>query len=177
MPNNNYNPKIHHRRSIRLKNYDYASDGTYFATICTQHKEYMFGNVIDGKMVLNSAGKMIKKWLCELENKFKNIKLNEYIIMPNHIHLIIFIMVGANLCVCPIGIQRIIQWLKTMTTNEYIRNVKQNDWKRFDRKLWQKNYYDRIIRNEKELDKIRKYILENPLKWELDKNNLENLFM
>jgi len=177
MPNNNYNPKIHHRRSIRLKNYDYASDGAYFATICAQHKEYMFGNVIDGKMVLNSAGKMIKKWLCELENKFKNIELNEYIIMPNHIHLIIFIMVGANLYVCPIGIQRIIQWLKTMTTNECIRNVKQNDWKRFDRKLWQKNYYDRIIRNEKELDKIRKYILENPLKWELDKNNPENLFM
>ena len=64
-----------------------------------------------------------------------------------------------------------------MTTNEYIRNVKQNNWKPFDKKLWQRNYYDRIIRNEKELDKIRKYIFENPLKWELDKNNSENLFM
>jgi putative transposase len=75
------------------------------------------------------------------------------------------------------GIPQIIQWLKTMTTNEYIRNVKQNNWKLFDQKLWQRNYYDRIIRNEKELDKIRKYIFENPLKWELDKNNPENLFM
>ena len=64
-----------------------------------------------------------------------------------------------------------------MTTNEYIRNVKQNSWKRFDQKLWQRNYYERVIRNEKELDKIRKYIFENPLKWELDKNNSENLFM
>ncbi len=64
-----------------------------------------------------------------------------------------------------------------MTTNEYIRNVKQNNWKPFDQKIWQRNYYDRIIRNEKELDKIKKYIFENPLKWELDKNNPENLFM
>ena len=140
-------------------------------TICAQHKEYMFGNVIDGKMILNSAGEMIKKWLSELENKFKDIELDEYIIMSNHIHLIIFIMNGAH------GIPQIIQWLKTMTTNEYIRNVKQNNWKPFDQKLWQRNYYDRIIRNEKELDKIRKYIFENPLKWELDKNNPENLFM
>jgi len=177
MQNNKYNPKIHHRKSIRLKNYDYASDGAYFMTICTQHKEYMLGNIIDGKMVLNSAGEMIKKWLCELENKFKNIELDECIIMPNHIHLIIFIIVRANPCVCPVDIPQIIQWLKTMTTNEYIRNVKQNNWKPFDQKLWQRNYYDRIIRNEKELAKIRKYIFENPSKWELDKNNPENLFM
>jgi len=153
MPDKNYNPKIHHRKSIRLKDYDYSSDGAYFMTICAQHKEYMFGNIIDGKMILNSAGEMIKKWLSELENKFKNIELDEYIIMPNHIHLIIFILntVGADLCVSPdcaikqclscnqgrhIGlplrqqqndIPQIIQWLKTMTTNEYIRNVKQNN--------------------------------------------------
>ncbi len=64
-----------------------------------------------------------------------------------------------------------------MTTNEYIRNAKQNNWKPFDKKLWQRNYYDRVIRNEKELGKIRKYVFENPLKWELNKNNPENLFM
>ena len=201
MPNN-YNPKIHHRKSIRLKDYDYTSDGAYFMTVCTQHMEYMFGNIINGKMVLNPAGEMIRKWLFKLENKFKNILLDEYIIMPNHIHLIIFIMnvvVGVDLCVNPErgvkqnssciqdrhiglplrrnGVSQIIQWLKTMTTNEYIRNVKQNNWKPFDQKIWQRNYYDRIIRNEKELDKIKKYIFENPLKWELDKNNPENLFM
>ena len=171
MQNKNYNPKIHHRKSIRLKDYDYSSDGAYFTTICAQHKEYMLGNVIDGKMVLNPAGEMTKKWLFELKNKFKNVELDECIIMPNHIHLIIFIMNSAY------GIPQIVQWLKTMTTNEYIRNVKQNNWKPFDQKIWQRNYYDRIIRNEKELDKIRKYIFENPLKWELDKNNPENLFM
>ncbi|MEA2097954.1 MAG: transposase [Patescibacteria group bacterium] len=202
MPNKNYNQKIHNRRSIRLKNYDYASDGAYFMTICVQNKEHRFGDVIDGKMILNSAGEMIRKWLFELKNKFENVELDEYIIMPNHIHLIIFIMniVGVDLCVNPDlcanpeyakkqnsfriqdrhtgdGISQIVQWFKTMTTNEYIRNVKQNNWKPFDKKIWQRNYYDRIIRNEKELDKIRKYIFENPLKWELDKSNPENLFM
>jgi len=75
------------------------------------------------------------------------------------------------------NISQIIQWFKTMTTNEYIRNVKQNNWEPFDKKIWQRNYYDRIIRSEKELDKIKKYIFENPSKWELDRNNPENLFM
>ena len=157
MPNN-YNPKIHHRESMRLKNYDYAQNGAYFLTICVQNKEYRFGDIINGKMILNPAGEMIKKWLCELKNKFKNIELDEYIIMPNHIHLIIFIMVGVDLCVNPdratkqnssriLGrhtglplrqrndIPQIVQWLKTMTTNEYIRNVKQNNWKPFDQKI------------------------------------------
>jgi len=206
MPNKNYNPKIHYRQSIRLKDYDYTSDGAYFLTICAQNKEHRFGDIIDGKMILNPAGEMIRKWLRELENKFKNISLDEYIIMPNHIHLIIFIMnvvVGVDLCVNPenttkqnlshiqgrhtglslrpaqqqTNISQIIQWFKTMTTNEYIRNVKQNNWEPFDKKIWQRNYYDRIIRSEKELDKIKKYIFENPSKWELDRNNPENLFM
>ena len=103
MLNKNYNPKIHHRKSTRLKDYDYSSDGAYFLTICVQNKEYKFGDIIDGKMILNPAEKMIRKWLCELENKFKNISLDEYVIMPNHIHLIIFIMnvVGADLCINP----------------------------------------------------------------------------
>ena len=171
MPNNNYNPKIHHRKSIRLKDYNYASDGAYFLTICAQNKEHLFGNIVNGKIILNSAGEMIRKWLFELKSKFENIELDEYIIMPNHIHLIIFILNSAY------GIPQIVQWLKTMITNEYIRNVKQNNWKPFDKKIWQRNYYDRVVRNEKELDKIRKYIFENPLKWELDRNNPENLFM
>ena len=107
-------------------------------------------------------------------------------------------IVGAGLCACPEygteqdlsrvqsehagspvrdNIPQIIQWFKTMTTNEYIRNVKQNNWQPFDKKLWQRNYYDHIIRDEKSLDKIREYIRNNPPQWELDRNNPENLFM
>ncbi len=102
--------------------------------------------------------------------------------MPNHIHGIIQItqIVGADLRVCPnnnqgehIGspLHKMVQWFKTMTTNEYIRNVKNNNWPPFNSKLWQRNYYEHIIRNERELNKIREYIIHNPLKWELDFEN------
>ncbi|QLH54998.1 MAG: hypothetical protein CH6_4533 [Candidatus Kapaibacterium sp.] len=90
----------HHRRSIRLKDYDYSQAGAYFVTICTQNRECLFGNIENGKMVLNDAGKMIEKWYFELPNKFPDIHCDQYIIMPNHIHFII-INVGADLRVCP----------------------------------------------------------------------------
>lgn len=87
-----YNPETHHRRSIRLKGYDYALPGAYFITICTQNRECLFGNVSNGVMQLNVAGKMIQKWWYKITMKFKNIKPDEFVIMPNHFHGIIFIV-------------------------------------------------------------------------------------
>ena len=179
---NKYNPNLHHRRSIRLRGYDYSQPGAYFITLCTQNRECLFGNVVDEKMILNDAGKMIEKWYFEFQKKFSVIQCDQYIIMPNHMHFII-INVGADLGVCPentgehnlkgehIGspLRDIIRWFKTMTTNEYIRNVKNNEWKPFNGKLWQRNYYQHITRNEQELKKIGDYIINNPLKWESDK--------
>lgn len=121
-----------------------------------------------------------------MTNKFGNIELDEFIIMPNHIHGIIFI-VGATLCGRPDLINQqppeegqprrvaptlgdIMDWFKTMTTNDYIACVKQYGWPRFNGKLWQRNYYERIIRNEPELNKIREYIINNPLNWDTDEN-------
>lgn len=95
-----YDPQQHHRRSIRLKGYDYSQPGGYYVTIVTQNRDCLFGNVVEGEMVLNDAGRMIKKWYFELENKFPDILCDEYIIMPNHFHTII-INVGADLRVCP----------------------------------------------------------------------------
>ncbi len=194
-----YNPKYHNRKSIRLKGYDYASSGLYFVTICVQNRLCLFGDITQGNMVLNQAGKMVDIWYKALENKFSNIKCREYIIMPNHFHGIIEI-VGADQRVCPnhnintqnhLGnpkqdlsgqpniegehtgspLHQVIQWFKTMTTNAYIRNVKQNNWKRFDGKLWQRNYYEHIIRNHESYYNISKYIINNPLTWEKDKLN------
>ena len=172
-----FDPDIHHRRSIRLKHYDYSQKGAYFITICTRNREIIFDH--------NSIKNMIKKWWEKLPNKFHNVEIDEFIVMPNHIHGIIFIVgvvvVGADPCVCPnekLGehtgspLHKIVQWFKTMTTNEYINNVKMFGWKSFDGKLWQRNYYEHIIRNEKELDVVRKYIINNPLQWDFDKNNL-----
>jgi len=167
----------------------------------------MFGEIEKGRMVLNDAGKMIGRWWNELKNKYANIEIDEYIVMPNHCHGIINVVdnsVGADLRVCPkqmgghtgspimgghigspimgghIGpplrvhpnvnrpLYAMIQWFKTMTTNEYIRNVKQNRWEPFDGKLWQRDYYEHIIRNETSLQNIREYIVNNPVQWQKD---------
>lgn len=190
-----FDPQKHHRRSIRLKGYDYSSEGAYYVTIVAQGRECLFGEIVDGEMILNDAGQMIVKWWNELPNKFPNIVLGEFVVMPNHFHGIIFIMetVGADLRVCPddervcpddeekgehvgspqqIPLSRIIQWFKTMTTNEYIRGVNQLNWKPFVGKLWQRNYYEHIVRNEKDLQRIADYIVANPSRWDEDDNNL-----
>jgi REP element-mobilizing transposase RayT len=181
-----YDPNKHHRRSIRLKGYDYSQAGLYFVTICTGNRLCLFGEIVDDEMIMNDAGQMIGKWYRELENKFPDIKCHEMIVMPNHTHFIVennaIADVGADLCVCPssnqpphlgehIGspLHRVVQWFKTMTTNKYIRGVKQFDWPRFDKKLWQRNYYEHIVRDEKSFLKIAEYIQNNPLKWHEDK--------
>jgi len=85
----NYNPEIHHRRSIRLQGYDYSRAGAYFATICTQNRECFFGDVVDGDMVNNIVGRMIETTWLELPNRFPHIDLDEFVVMPNHFHGII----------------------------------------------------------------------------------------
>lgn len=175
-----YNSQIHHRRSIRLKGYNYAQAGLYFVTICTHNRECLFGEIDANLLQPNHAGIMIRKWWLELENKFTSIQLHEFIVMPNHVHGIIQI-VEADLCVCPepnnaidsetagahtgAPLHTMVQWFKTMTTNDYIQQVKSHDWKRFDGKLWQRNYHEHIIRNEASYLKIAEYIQTNPQKW------------
>jgi REP element-mobilizing transposase RayT len=134
-------------------------------------------------MLLNDAGIMVEKWYIALERKFPYIQCHEMIIMPNHIHFIIENtgMVGANQRVCPpkpnqrVGPEEIIkpkhlgsiiQWFKTMSTNEYIRGVKNLGWPPFYKKLWQRNYWEHIIRNEQAFDRISNYIRTNPDKWD-----------
>lgn len=191
-----YNPDIHHRRSIRLKNYDYSQAGLYFVTICVNHRLALFGQIVDGEMMLNDAGKMIEKWWFEMAGKFARMGLHEFVVMPNHFHGIIEIEqnpVGADLCVCPsthdisiidetpiinatlmegahtgAPLHEIVQWFKTMTTNEYIRNVNQNQWQPFEQKLWQRNYHEHIIRNETAYLQIAEYVRTNPQCWQED---------
>ena len=185
-----FDPSTHHRRSIRLKGYDYSQPGYYYVTICTQKRECMFGDVVNGVMELNDAGRMIENMWHKLENRFMSAEACIYVVMPNHIHGILIIKkqyVGANPCVRPgrypdnsffsqtyrliPTLGRMIQWFKTMTTNEYIRGVKENRWKSFDCRFWQRNYYEHVIRNEYELENIREYIAGNPLKWSEDEYN------
>ncbi|KPA15998.1 hypothetical protein MHK_003803 [Candidatus Magnetomorum sp. HK-1] len=173
-----YNPKIHNRNSIRLKNYDYSQTGLYFITICTQNHEHLFGEIQNHRMFLNDAALMLDIQWNELLKRFKNIKLHEYVIMPNHFHGIISILdkCMSEHKVRPYGtldgtIGRIIQAFKSITTHQYTWGVKQHNWQRFDKKLWQRNYWEHIIRNENEFDSISQYIIDNPKKWKNDKLN------
>lgn len=189
-----YDPNIHHRRSIRIAGYDYSQDGWYFITICTQNRKYMFGEIMKDQMRLNDAGLMVKTLWQKLANKFPTVQTDEHIIMPNHFHGIINIAVGAILCGRPdpdvadcilaqsqnnLGqphriaptLGDIVNWLKTMTTNQYIQGVKQNAWPAFPGRLWQRNYYEHIIRNETELNRFRHYIADNPANWQTDEEN------
>ena len=154
-----YNPEKHNRQSIRLKGYDYSNSGAYFITLCIQDREKLLSNISNSIVELTLAGNMIEKWWLELINKYSNIDLDEYVIMPDHFHGIVWI----NNYETEISIPTILKWFKAMSTNEYIRNVKENNWKPFNKKLWQRNYYEHIIRNEKSLKNIRQYIQNNPL--------------
>ncbi|MGE5819733.1 MAG: transposase, partial [Deltaproteobacteria bacterium] len=153
----------------------------------------LFGTVLDETVQLNDAGRMVEHWWFELNRKFSGVEMDEFVIMPNHCHGIVIItdgVVGADLRVGPppegVGrvpegahtgaplqppLSTVIQWFKTMTTNQYIGSVKTGAWPPFNRRLWQRNYYDHVIRSEESLNRIRQYILDNPAQWQFDREN------
>ncbi len=166
-----YDPDIHHRRSIRWKKYDYSQEGFYFVTICVTAKDCLFGKIVDHKVFLNPSGEMIENQFFKLETKYSNIRCDEFVCMPNHIHFILNFKphLEPDPSVQLHSLGELIQWFKTMTTNEYIRQVKENSWKPFQGRLWQRNYWERVIRSEQELYFVREYIKNNPEKWESDR--------
>ncbi len=158
-----YNPTLHHRRSIRLKCYDYSSQGAYFVTLCTQNREDFFGYIENGILHPNAAGEMVKRWYAEVTHKFANVICDEMVVMPDHFHCIWHITEQ----IADVDIPTVVQWFKTMTTNEYIHGVKEKGWKPFNKRLWQRNYYEAIIRNEQAYENIRNYIRTNPARADL----------
>ena len=199
--------QIPNRQSIRLKGWDYSNPGGYFITACNQSWKMLF--------IPEPVQTLIEKWWTILPKKFPTVELDAFVVMPNHIHGIIFLReneysiikknVGVDLRVNPKNIikegghigppehmvplkqtglpelntkqdfnptlGKIIQWFKTMITNEYIRNVKSCNWEPFVKRLFQRNYYEHIIRNDDSLNRIRHYILTNPERWKKDIEN------
>ena len=152
--------KLPSRKQIRLKNYDYTQCGSYYITICVNNKMKLFelGNNATAPQNL-----LLKKRIRELCNKFQ-IEIDIYAIMPNHIHILITFLKQQSGC----DIQRVVQWFKTMTTNDYISSVKQSVLPPFEKHLWQKSYYEHVVRNDEDYANIYEYIKNNPLKWKLD---------
>ena len=159
-----YNPEKHHRKSIRIPDYDYTQEGWYYVTICVNKHKCLLGEVVEDKMILNQFGIIAdEKWQW-LENQYNYIKLDKWQIMPNHMHGIIgFIGSCSGSRTAPTKYKplgRIIGAFKTVSTKT-INKIKHSPGERF----WQRDFWEHIIRNEQELNRIRSYIIRNPEKW------------
>ena len=229
-----YNLSLHHRRSIRLPEYDYSQAGAYFITICTHQREYIFGNIVDGEMKLNELGQIAFEQWQQIPERFGSIELDAFVIMPNHIHGIIVINdpepvgagftpaqiahnaqsgigqphdgqphdgqphdgqphdgqphdgqprglplpddetpnIGVGLAPTPtlipirVTVGNIVGAYKSLVANECLKIFKTKN--ETMGKLWQRNYYEHIIRDEKSYLEIAQYIFDNPAKWALD---------
>ena len=160
----NYDPKKHHRRSIRLKEYNYSSEGFYFITICTEGRRCLFGTIINGKMVLNDYGKIVdNEWQNTIKIRNGDVVLHEYVIMPNHIHAIIQIHRGVSHTPNEISYTPFQSPSKTL--GAIIRGFKGAVSKQIGKSIWQRNYYESIINDEQAFENISKYIRNNPAKW------------
>jgi putative transposase len=175
-----YHSDSHRRRSIRLPGYDYSQDGAYFVTICAYGRECVFGNITDDEMFLNTLGCIVSEEWERTSLIRPSVELDEYVVMPNHIHGIIVIHrinVGATRRVAqppeaarsgpmPDSIGAIVGQFKSMAAKR-INRVRQTP----GASVWHRNYYERIVRDETSLNAIRQYILSNPAQWMTDHEN------
>ena len=191
------------RKPLRLKNYNYSQNWFYFVTICTKWRQNYFGEIINWEMILNNYGKIAKKFWDEIIYHYQNVEIDEFVIMPNHIHWIIIIVGNEyfrsddlnenhtneyfrsdNLnenqtnenngnenirSLRKTNLSNVIKWFKIWCTKEIREKFEDFEF------AWQKSFFDKIIKNDEQLNKTREYIINNPLKWEFDKNNPINI--
>ena len=158
--------KLPKRKHNRLIDYDYSNTGYYFITICVDNKQDYLGVIKDETLFLNEFGKTVEEIWKGLKQRFTNIDLDEYIVMPNHFHGIL--VIDSESIYKKNNLSSIVGAFKSLTTIK-IHKMGLEDFK------WQRSFFDRIIRNEKELYHIRKYIVQNPLLWDIEKNNPDNI--
>jgi putative transposase len=185
-----YHPDFHHRRSIRLRNYDYAKAGSYFVTICTYQRQCLFGHIVEGEMILNEMGKIVEtEWLRSSEIR-REISLDCWVVMPNHFHCIVIITSDDNhqkfsspdsnskkqsspedwsIRMKPRSLSSLIGGFKSVTTRQinHFRNAAGTP-------VWQRNYYDNIVHNQQSLENFRQYIKTNPSLWHVDQLHPQN---
>ncbi len=202
-----YDPEKHHRHTIRLRGYDYTQAGAYFVTLCTQDREHLFGEVVDGEMRLNEYGFIVREEWFRSADIRREIELfaDEFVVMPNHIHGIVWIMESTGVGATGVGatgvgatgvgatgvgatgvgatgrspLQEQPRGPAKRSLSSFIAGFKSAAAKRINERrgmpgtpVWQRNYYEHVIRNEDSLDRIREYIMTNPLRWHLDRENV-----
>jgi putative transposase len=199
MPHSESHPQKHHRASIRLPNHGYSQPGAYFVTIVTRHRECLFGDVVGGKMKLNKVGEIIRwEWL-ELPKRFRFIELGMFVVMPNHFHGILIFHENGGVTrqsspqspdgkllflnqselerdgsplpngPQPASLGAIISQFKSRVTKRLWKTPSLQG-----KPIWQRNYYEHIIRNEKDLRNKTEYIEANPMLWSQDEENPAN---
>ena len=195
-------PKNRRRHSIRLPGYDYTQPGAYFVTICAHERQHLFGEVVDGQMRLSSAGRVVDWYWRRLPQHFPHVRLGAHMVMPNHAHVILWIVdaVGATHSPTisgqtvnavptdgPDQTQRVLGNASSPlrpngpapgSVGAIIGNFKSVTTRRINKMnhtpgdpVWQRNFYERIVRNERALNAIRQYIADNPARWHLDRYN------
>lgn len=157
----------YHRRSIRLQGYDYSQCGAYFVTLCTQQRDLLFGQIVDGTLQTTAYGDVANNTWEWIGQHFSSVELDTWCLMPNHLHgvLVVYDANDTQMQHKPLG--RLIGAYKTVSTKQ-INAIRATPGE----VVWQRNYYERIIRGETELTKIRRYIADNPEKWVLGLDDL-----
>ena len=150
------------RKSIRLRYFDYSAPGKYFVTVCCRDRKALLGEICAGVMTRSRTGDAVAEFWNKIEEKFSSVTLEDFIVMPNHVHGIVCLAEAGGHPGPPL--HKVVAWWKTMSSNWYFRNITGNHGP-----LWQRSYHDRVIRNEAEYLAIADYIRTNPLRWELDK--------
>jgi len=171
-----YDPAKHHRRSIRLKGYDYAQPGAYFVTICVQNRECALGEVVDGEVRLNEWGQAVEAEWQALPGRFPYVELDAFVVMPNHVHGIMMMVDGdrGGAVAAPTNeggetlplrepLGKMVAYFKYQTTKRLNAHRATPG-----AKFWQRNYYEHVIRNDVDLKRIREYIHHNPARWAED---------
>ena len=174
---------LHHRRSMRLAGWDYSAAGAYFVTVCSEDRAHLFGEIVDGKMRVNAVGAVVAETWLWLPSQYPYVTLDEWCLMPNHLHGVLILAGkggsrtvtgdaagdGTALAVHarrkPLG--RLIGAFKTVST-KHINQLRDTP----ARMVWQRNFWERVVRDDAEMDRIREYIGDNPARWGLDELNI-----
>ena len=178
-----YNTDFQHRRSIRRKSYDYSLAGAYFVTICIKNRECLLGGTRNNKVYLSSMGNLVNESWIKIPGHFEDVRLDRFVIMPNHLHGIIVIQrkPSKDIDIISSGVDsnpkrrardlgQIVAYFKYQST-KIINELRKTPGS----PVWQRNYFEHIIHDNEEMEKYRKYIQENPFNWETDKENPINI--
>ncbi len=166
------------RRTMRLRGYDYRRCGIYFVTVCTHQHTQLFGWIESGKMRLTDLGEVVEKEWLHTAKARKGIQLGEFVVMPNHVHGLVIVTSEIDQSGSSADLTKYAQRSDTLqprSLGAIVGHFKAAVSRRArtlgidcNKPIWQRNYYDHIVRNEKSLNEIRQYIMQNPARWEED---------